>query len=189
MEISTSPYRPAATPWGRLLLLGVVFAPLAVLVLLPAGLGFKRYVVTGHSMGDGLGRGAIVFERVVPVNDITVGDVITYRPPGAARPDERVTHRVVALPGTGIVTRADASARPDPWVFRPAGSTVQRVEFAVPWVGYAYLVLLDPMVWIPVAVIAGALGALLLAETSRRRCQARGPDRRALLAASTGGDQ
>ena len=31
-------------------------------------------------------RGSLVFDEVVPVDDLKVGDVITYRPPAGVRP-------------------------------------------------------------------------------------------------------
>src|SRR6478735_9972746 len=81
MEIETAPSPPAPTPWGRLLLFVVLFGPVTLLVLLPIGLGLERYVMTGSSMAGGIDRGSIAFERVVPVSDLRVGDVITFAEP------------------------------------------------------------------------------------------------------------
>src|SRR6201999_3525964 len=39
MEITTSPHRPASTPWGRLFAIVVILGPVTILVLLPIGLG------------------------------------------------------------------------------------------------------------------------------------------------------
>src|SRR4051812_4778278 len=99
MEIITSPSRPVTTPWGRLLLLVVVIAPVSVLVLLPIGLGLQRYVVSGSSMAgdrsDGIGRGSLVLERLVPVDQLRPGDVITFRAPPGSGVRGTVTHRIV----------------------------------------------------------------------------------------------
>lgn len=170
MEITTAPHRPASTPWGRLVALVVILAPVTALVLLPIGLGLQRYVITGHSMeGEGPGaisRGTVVFERSVPVSDLRPGDVITYRPPASAEVDGLVTHRIVDISPHGIRTQGDARAEPDPWLLEPDGPVVPRVVFTLPYVGYAYLALADPYLWL---LAAGGVGLLVLAVTSAAR--------------------
>ncbi|GAA4375515.1 hypothetical protein [Nocardioides caricicola] len=172
MEITTSPHRPASTPWGRLLVLVVVLGPVSVLVLLPIGLGLERYVMSGDSMdaGDeGIAQGTVLFERSVPVGELRVGDVITYRPPEGAGEDGMVTHRVVAVRPAGVVTQGDAEPRRDPWLLPHDAPDVSKVVFTLPWVGYAYLVIADPGTWVLVLVSAAALAFLLSGEFHRRR--------------------
>lgn len=164
MEIDTAPRPPAPTPWGRLALLVVLLGPVTLLVLMPIGLGLERYVVSDGSMdGDregGISRGSLAFERVVPVSDLRVGDVITYPRPGAADGDGMVTRRIVAIDPAGVVTQGDALSVADPWRLRPDRATVSRVEFVVPWIGWAYLHLLHPQGWMLTVVSAAALIAL-----------------------------
>jgi signal peptidase I len=169
MEITTSPHRPAPTPWGRLLVFAVILGPVTVLVLLPLGLGLQRYVMSGHSMSGSIDRGSVVFERVVPVSDLRVGDVITYEPPESAEHDGMITHRIVSIGPEGIRTRGDANATPDPWTLRPHHPTVPRVVFTLPWVGYAYLLILHPHTWVLLISSLAVLGALLSSELVRRR--------------------
>jgi signal peptidase len=169
MEITTSPHRPAQTPWGRLLMLVVVLGPVTVLVLLPIGLGLQRYVMSGDSMDGAIGKGSVVFERSVPVNDLQVGDVITYQAPETAPAEGRVTHRIVDIGPDGIRTQGDALPARDPWTLRPDRPTVSRVVFALPWVGYAYLVILHPEAWVLLPVLLALLAALLVGEVTRRR--------------------
>lgn len=168
MEIDTAPRPPAPTPWGRLALFVVLLGPVTLLVLLPIGLGLDRYVVTGSSMdGDrdgGISRGSLAFERVVPVSDLRVGDVITYQPPGAADEDDMVTHRIVAIGAAGVVTRGDAMPTADPWTLRPGQPTMSRVAFVIPWIGWAYLFVLHPQGW----VLTLASAAVLLGLTAHR---------------------
>jgi signal peptidase len=170
MEITASPHRPASTPWGRLVALVVILGPVSVLVLLPIGLGLQRFVMTGDSMAgdqpDSLTRGTVVFERPVPVSDLRVGDVITYRPPASADVDGMVTHRIVEITPQGIRTQGDARPDPDPWVLTPEGPVVPRVVLALPYVGYAYLALAEPLLWL---LAAGAVGLVMLAVTSAAR--------------------
>lgn len=172
MEIDTAPRPPAATPWGRLVLFVVLLAPVTLFVLLPIGLGLERYVITGNSMdGDrpgGMARGAVAFERVVPVSDLQVGDVITYRRPGADADEAMVTHRIVSIDHDDIVTQGDAAAQPDPWVLRPSRSTLPRVAFTVPWIGWASLWLAHPSGWL-LLVAAIVVLAVPTVRHARRR--------------------
>jgi signal peptidase len=169
MEISTSPHRPAPTPWGRLLVLVVVLGPVTVLVLLPIGLGLERYVLSGDSMNGGIGRGSVVFERAVPVGDLRVGDVITYRAPASSGTEGLVTHRIVDIGPDGILTQGDANPTRDPWTLRPKQPSVPRVVFALPWVGYAYLVILHAHTWVLLFCSLAILGVLLSSELVRRK--------------------
>jgi signal peptidase len=161
MEIETAARPQASTPWGRLVLFLVLFGPVALLVLLPVGLGLERYVMTGSSMDGGIDRGSIAFERVVPVSDLRVGDVITYPHPEGSEQDSLVTHRIVAIEREGIRTQGDAVTTPDPWLLRPETPTISRVEFAVPWVGWAYLFLFHPEGWLLTSAAALALVLLM----------------------------
>jgi signal peptidase I len=172
MEITPSPHRPAPTPWGRLLALVIVLGPVSILVLLPIGLGLERYVMSGDSMdaGDhGISQGTVLFERSLPINDVRVGDVITYRPPPSSKVDGMVTHRVVAIRSGAIITQGDAEPKRDPWVLRGDPPTVSKVVFTLPLVGYAYLLVADPGVWALVVISAAMLALLLSGELRRRR--------------------
>lgn len=179
MEIRTSPHRPATTPWGRLVLLALILAPVSALVLLPVGLGLERYVMSGSSMdgdrSDSIPRGAVAFERLVPVNDLRPGDVITFPvPAGAGHVDdadgrERVTHRIVSIGTDGIVTQGDANPEPDPWRLRPDGTVVPRVVLVVPWIGYAHLLVTGPLLLLLAGASAAVLLLLVLGTGRRRR--------------------
>ena len=68
---------------------------LAGLMLLPGLLGYQRYVITSGSMTGTYDRGSVVFDKVVPVSDLRVGDAITYMPPPGSGPSGRITHRIV----------------------------------------------------------------------------------------------
>jgi signal peptidase len=139
----------------------VACVALGGLLVIPAALGYKRYVIAGRSMSGTYDRGSLVFERAVPVADLRVGDVITYRPPGHAG---RVTHRIVWIgrDRTGaraFRTRGDANPAPDPWRFTLHGRVQSRVVFSVPYAGYAIAAL--SIKWVRMVVIA--LPALLIA--------------------------
>lgn len=145
----------------------VVLAGVAYVV--PWTLGYDRYVITGGSMSGTFEVGALVLEKQVPVDELAVGDVITYQPPADSGVTELVTHRISAISTTedGVrefVTKGDANAEPDPWKFRLTEQTQPVVEHAVPYVGYALIALADREVrmfaiGVPATIIA--LGAMV----------------------------
>jgi signal peptidase I len=134
-----------------------LLAVLAALMLVPAALGYERYVIGGGSMGSTVPRGSIAYEQRVPVGALRVGDVITYTPPGRA---DRVTHRIVSIaPGGVLRTKGDANAAPDPWTFTLPAREQAVVRFHVPFAGYAFIAL--GVRWVRMLVIG--LPALLVA--------------------------
>jgi signal peptidase I len=111
---------------------------LGLCVLVPALLGFQRYVITSGSMTGSYDRGSLVFDRVVPTSSLRKGDVITFRPPGQTG---LVTHRILwmrSVRGQRVLrTQGDANREPDVWgPFALHGSKQARVAFHIPYVGY-----------------------------------------------------
>jgi signal peptidase len=162
---------------------------LGAVMVLPALLGFERYVVTGDSMTGTYDRGSVVMADTVPVSELRVGDVITYVPPPGQGPGGRVTHRIVSIqPGEGgsiFQTKGDANATVDPWLFQLPGPDQARVVFSVPYVGYAIGALGIREVRMLVIGLPALLIALVLlsrlwrdaGEEARRRAEASGPGR------------
>jgi signal peptidase len=129
-------------------LLTAVAIALAAAVLVPALLGYQRYVITSGSMTGTYDRGSLVYDRVVPTASLRVGDVITYDPPTGAGPAGLVTHRIVSIaPGPGAArvfrTKGDFNPSVDPWTFSLTNRTQARVAFHLPYVGFALAALAD----------------------------------------------
>jgi hypothetical protein len=174
MDIVTAPWTPAPSRWSRVLAVLGVFAPVTVLALLPIGLGLERYVVTGDEMAPAIGRGSVLIEREVPVSDLRVGDVITYRPPSWTGLPGPVTRRIVALEAGRAYTRPDA--RPDDRARTVVldRATQQRVVAVVPYVGYVFMALAAPGRGAVVATtLVGFLGLALAGGLGRVRRRAR----------------
>jgi signal peptidase len=160
---------------------------LAAGVLVPALLGYQRYVITSGSMTGTYDRGSIVYAQEVPTGSLRVGDVITYRPP---RPFAHglLTHRIVSIgrDGSGALafrTKGDANLAPDPWRFTLDHPTQARAAFHVPYLGYALAALAIRQVrmlaiGLPALLVALALLARLWsqagAELRRRQAAALG---------------
>jgi signal peptidase len=150
---------------GTVLVLGALL--LGAVMLVPPLAGYERYVITGDSMSGTIGRGAIVYAKPVPVENLRVGDVITYDPPRGAGPEGKVTHRIVwAGRGAGgaraFRTKGDANRTADPWRFELRGSTQARVDALIPYAGYALAALGIRWVRIVLIGIPAALVAVLV---------------------------
>lgn len=150
--------------------------------LLPSVLGYDRYVITGGSMSGSIERGAIAFERQVPVGQLQVGDVITYQPPPASGTTSLVTHRIASIDrgekGERVFrTKGDANASVDPWDFRLTNPTQPVVQFTVPYAGHAFIALADRQVRMLVIGLPAALVALLaLRDLLKALRRSRGPE-------------
>jgi signal peptidase len=145
---------------GTTALLAVaVLAGLGLVV--PALFGYERYVIVSGSMSGTYDRGALVFDEVVPVRELRVGDVITYRPPPGSGPSGLVTHRIVTIDPDGrFRTKGDANPTVDPWTFRLTGERQARVVAGVPYAGHALAALSDRRVRMLVVGVPAALIAL-----------------------------
>ena len=145
---------------GLLVNLAVGLTMLAALgFLLPSLMGLQRYVIMGGSMEGTYDLGSVVFSEVVPVEDLRVGDVITYVPPAESGIDTLVTHRIVEIDGEEFRTQGDANADVDPWTFQLTAATQPRVVAHVPYVGYGFMALADrgtrmALIGLPAALIA-----------------------------------
>lgn len=157
---------------------------LAALMLVPAALGYQRYVIVSGSMEPHIRTGSIVYSEEVPVRSLEVGDVITFVPPAEFRITAPVTHRIVSIDdhtGTPVFrTQGDANSDTDPWTLTLDRSQQARVVASVPWVGYAFIALGDPKtrllalglpaMAVAVLVLAGlwaASGDAVVAERTR----------------------
>ncbi|HEU4392987.1 MAG TPA: signal peptidase I [Solirubrobacterales bacterium] len=179
-----------SVPVARLLgaSLTVLCLALAAVLLVPAALGFQRYVIVSGSMTGTYDKGSIVFDEEVPVDDLKVGDVITYEPPQGTFSQDLVTHRIAWI-GTDeqgertFRTRGDANPSADPWTFNLDRTDQARVAFSVPYVGYLLAGLSIPAVRMLVIGVPAVLVALLILagiwrdageEARRREAEARG---------------
>ncbi|MGX5695416.1 signal peptidase I [Agromyces soli] len=153
----------------------VIATALAALMLLPGMLGFDRYVITGGSMSGTFERGSLVFEQRVPIDELRVGDVITYLPPAESGLTELVTHRIVSIepvvPGSDRLvfqTKGDANENADPWTFELADTVQPRVVGWLPVAGWAFIALAQPMVrMLVIGVPAAAIALFCLRDLLR----------------------
>jgi signal peptidase len=134
-----------ASVWPRRLLDIVGYLALAFCLALLASLltvaatnllGYSSYVIYSGSMEPTVKVGSLLLSRPADVQDLRVGDVITYRSPGN---HTTLTHRVVGIrqeDGEWVFqTKGDASLEPDPQEVILRGQ-VSKMAFDVPYLGY-----------------------------------------------------
>lgn len=160
----------------------IIATIIAALMFVPGLLGMDRYVITGGSMSGTFERGALVFERQVPVSELRTGDVITYLPPADSGITELVTHRIVSIepnpdgsPSRVFRTQGDANAGVDPWTFTLADAVQPRVVGWVPLVGWIFIALFDAMIrMLAIGVPAAFIALLFLRDLIRAGSPRRG---------------
>ena len=173
MEIEVKQRRKRSLGDRAITVACVVVTLLALGFLVPAAFGLQRYVITGTSMTGTIDFGSVTYEKVVPVADLRVGDIITYQPPAGSGIDHQVTHRIVSIKGDVFRTKGDAVPQRDPWKFKLDGDQQARVVFSVPYVGYPLMWLSDRgtrmlVIGLPAALI-GLIAAGQLVGALRRK--------------------
>lgn len=145
-----------AVSW--VVLLGAT-ALVTLAVLVPRVAGATPYTVLTGSMSPAYPAGTLVVVRPVDLEDVRVGDVVTYQlrsgEPAVA------THRVVGVGWTPdgekvLTTRGDANSVTDA---EPVRSVQLRGEvwYAVPWIGHLNVLMSPDQHLLLVRLAAGAL--------------------------------
>ena len=143
-------------------LLCVAAAVIFVLVIMvPALLGMQRYVITGGSMTGTISKGSVIYSRLTSVEQLKVGDIITFYPPGYSAP---VTHRIIGIDAGQdgklvFRTKCDFNEVADPWKATLVEPRQARYVFHIPAIGYV----LAALAIRPVRMILICLPALVIA--------------------------
>jgi len=139
-------------------LLALTLAVAIAVVALPAVVGGSAMTVLTQSMEPGLPPGTLVVIKPTPVDDIAVGDVMTYQ----IRSGESavVTHRVISKTYAGgevtFITQGDNNSAPD-------AAPVQEIQvrgtlwYSLPLLGWVNTALNGPNRTIVVAIAVGGL--------------------------------
>lgn len=135
----------------------------ALVIVVPLVVGGQALTVLTNSMAPGLPPGTLIVIRPVNIDDVLVGDVITYQIE-SGKPDvvtHRVVERTVNLEGeTTLVTMGDNNDLAD--------DPIQEVQvrgklmYAVPWIGWVNNVITGEMRMLAVPIVAGLLFAYAL---------------------------
>ena len=108
-------------------------------------------IVSGHSMEPTYYTGDLVVSRCGPVE---IGDVIVYNPPNVG--GARVIHRIIDGDASGWIVQGDNNDFLDPW--KPTEENILgSAVLHLPQVGKFAAILLSPLTWISLMVVALAV--------------------------------
>jgi signal peptidase len=151
-SVGAEPPRRLLGMLRNLALIAVVV--LAAWLLWPTSLGGKTTltIVSGHSMEPTYLTGDLVVTRAAAPK---VGDIIVYQPKDVG--GARVIHRIVGgNAADGWIMKGDNNSWLDPW--QPQGSEVLGIaRLHLPHVGTVARILVSPILWVGLILIAGAL--------------------------------
>lgn len=152
---------------GRVGVLAAVVV-FALLVIGPQTGRYRTLTVLTASMRPAFPPGSVAVVVPIPVDEVAVGDVITYRIPVD---DHRVvTHRVVEVVRPGVVrTRGDANNSDDPWVAKLKGQNTWKAQARVPGLGYAINAMRTPTARLLAVTIATLISVVVGLRTIWRR--------------------
>lgn len=111
--------------------------------------GYQPAVMLTGSMAPLINPGDVIITKTTPLEDIRVGDVITYGIP--VEDNRTVTHRVAEVltdeaGATAVRTKGDANPNPDYWTAVLTGTTASKHVFTIPQAGTAIRFLREPAV-------------------------------------------
>lgn len=162
----------AVCSWTFLL---AMLAILLVSVVLPRVVGGQAYTVLSGSMRPAMEPGALVVVRSEPIEQVAVGDTVTYQL--ESEKAAVVTHRVVSVgyAADGAVrlrTRGDANGADDPEPVR-AEQVRGVVWYSVPWLGHVNTLVRGEqrivLLGVVVATLVGYAAAMFLSSARDRR--------------------
>jgi len=131
----------------------VVAAVIAVWFLWPSSLGgcTTLTIVSGHSMEPTYYTGDLVVSRC---GEYQVGDVVVYNPPKVG--NARVIHRIIGGTPDGWLIQGDNNSFVDPWM--PGNERILgHAVLHLPKVGLVGSVLVSPITWVSLLLVAAAL--------------------------------
>ncbi|MDO4107361.1 signal peptidase I [Clavibacter michiganensis] len=175
-----SPARRALGVLGGLVTAAVGLAVIAVVAL--SALGVTRFVpVLSNSMAPGMPVGSLAITAPTPRGEVAEGDVVVFTAPSGPR--VRVIHRVTHVFGPedaerldgwsddrlAIQTKGDNNPSGDPWIVTIGDDAVWERTSVVPFLGWPFVWLGDPITRAIAFAVVGATGTIWLLTVIWRR--------------------
>jgi signal peptidase I len=176
MEIPAVPRRQPALGRGWLVAAAAVLVALGLFLAIPLLLGLHRDVVSTTALEGRVDRGTLLFSATTAVSDLQVGDVIMFEPPAPFDRGSTVTREVLRMDVLGVLTSSDAGI--DPWELPTSGVSVDKAVGHIDYVGYPFLALAQPFVWLLFLGVPALLLVIVLlpgARHGRREVRRAGP--------------
>lgn len=115
---------------------------------------FKSYVIVSNSMQPTIDPGDVIFIKKVNVNDLEVGDVVTFQKEGFI-----ATHRIIEIQEDKIITQGDNNNLKDDPLDK--SSIIGQYMFRIPKVGYFYSFVGSP---IGIIVLSTIIAIIIIYE-------------------------
>ena len=160
-EVATQPNEKSVMKglsWIISIVLAVIIAGFAFIYFSP---GYDTYLVRSESMKPAINIGDMIITG--PMNgpfdgEVKPGAIVTYE-----HGKGLVTHRVLSVDGSNLVTKGDATEEPDSW--EVTMSDVKGVYlFKIPYVGYALNFIRSKLGWFVVIILPATLLVALLVK-------------------------
>jgi signal peptidase len=121
--------------------LGMAIVVLAILLVgfmfISPRFGWETHQVMSGSMEPALKVGGMIVTKSEKLDNIKVGDIITFQTEGG----QKVTHRVIDIVEINgqpnFQTKGDANEEPDPNFVSSKGDEMRKVVFHLPYLGFA----------------------------------------------------
>jgi signal peptidase len=159
----------------------VVLILLVGFMFLGPRFGWETHPVLSGSMEPALNVGGVIVTKPVKLEDVKIGDIITFQP----EPGQKVTHRVVDIieqeGKPWFQTKGDANEEPDPNFVSSKGDKMAKVVFHLPYLGFAahfmksklaFLVLIGIPALILIAMFSRDIWKGILEEKEKRKLKA-----------------
>ena len=108
-----------------------LFIIVYALICAPYLFKYKPLVVLTGSMEPTFKTGSIIYYKSVPINDIKVGDVITFK-----MGDSLVSHRVYSIDDGLYQTKGDANNAVDASKVKASDIVGRDAKFSIPYLGF-----------------------------------------------------
>lgn len=108
-----------------------IFIIVYALICIPYLFKYKPLVVLTGSMEPTFKTGSIIYYKSVPINDIKVGDVITFK-----MGDSLVSHRVYSIDNNLFKTKGDANNAVDASEVKANDIVGRDAKFSIPYLGF-----------------------------------------------------
>ncbi len=131
---------------------------IALSFVVPAAAGLAFHTVTDDAMSGTIDKGSAVVVESVPVADLELGDIITYRKT-SSEDSPLITRRIAGIDAGVYRTMGDGAGSLDPWTVTLDGSSQDVVIAHAPYAGYAVDALDGPERY----ALAGVLVLLMVA--------------------------
>ena len=115
---------------------------------------FKSYVIVSNSMQPTIDPGDVIFIKKTNVNDLEVGDVVTFQKEGFI-----ATHRIIEIQEDKIITQGDNNNLKDDPLDK--SSIIGQYMFRIPKVGYFYSFVGSP---IGIIVLSTVIAIIIIYE-------------------------